>query len=554
MSNVIYDGDVLRIKLTGGGEVWEKDLALIKSLPGCVYLEDRFWEASPLRKSVQLMINGGFRVDQSAFKFAGIAPEGTLDLSLFSEFREYQKEGIIFTDVHGGVSLIGDQTGLGKTIQAIGFFMLHPEIRPIVVVCPASVKYNWRIEIKKWLPKEKVEIIEGEKTHDLVKADWYIINYNILAKVTQWNIRRNPNGKDKKFIGAVAGWIDRLEDAGVKALVGDEIQFISNHHTIMGFSFIQLCRLIRKPLIFLSGTPIRNCPGEFYTALNLLNPKRFSNRSKFYQRFCDPKHNGFAWTYKGASHLDELHVLLEGVMIRREKREVLKDLPPTQYTNVSMALSPVESKSYFAVDKEFAEWVQNTKRGLEDQKQLAKLKQAAYLAKRNSVIEWVQEFLDSGEKLVLIGYYHKVLEDLYTHFHKVAVKIDGSNTALNKQQMLEQFMNKEKCRLLIGQIQTAGVGMDGMQKVCSSLAFVEYSEIPTDVVQAVGRVERWGQKDPINIYNLIGYGTVDEYIIGLLTGKYSVISQVLDGKEGDAIFGGDFNSDLIEIYRKKGKQ
>jgi SWI/SNF-related matrix-associated actin-dependent regulator 1 of chromatin subfamily A len=468
------------------------------------------------------------------------------------KFWPYQAGGVDFVESHKGVALIGDQMGLGKTVQAIGFFKLHINIRPVVVVCPASVKYNWQNELYKWLPKEKVHVVEGKKVSELPKADWFIINYDILAVVTEWRYRKNQNGIMKKYIKDVGGWIDQLFASGVKAVVGDEIQFISNHQTIRGFSFCKLAKTVKKPLVFLSGTPIRNCPAEFFTALNLLNPQTFSNRWEYLQKYCDPKHNGFGWDYKGLSHGEELHELLKGVMIRREKSQVRKDLPPKVSSIIPMELTAVEKKSYFAADKDFVEWLQSFHNTIETKAQLSHLKQMAYLAKRNAVIEWIQEFLDSGEKLVVFGYHHKVLDDLYNHFHRLAVKIDGSVSSKKRQEAVDTFQSQSKCRHVVAQLQSV-VGMNGMQ-VASAAAFVEYSEIPTDVLQAEDRLPRPGQEaDVVNIYHLTAPGTIDDHIISLLETKYCIISQVMDGKVDGSMFGGNIDSDLLDIYKGRGK-
>lgn len=544
MSDVIVRDNALVIKVSKGKE-WGKDLEVVRSLPGRIFNKEKGVWIAPLRfSSIQMMRDAGFRLDLPHNVIETIPEEKRLQIdTILRDLREYQKDGVIFVDQHKGKALIGDEMGLGKTIQAIGYYLLHPELRPVLVICPASLKYNWRKEIKKWTG-EKVLIIEGQIPTKLLKPAWYIINYDILV---------NKAVRDKKGrIRKIFGWWEMLVEKKFKGIIADEVQYIANPATMRTKGFLKIAKKVKKSAIFLSGTPIRNRPKEFFTVLNLLAPDEFPNRWKFQKRYCDPKHNQYGWTFNGASNLEELHFKLANVMIRRLKKDVLKELPPKQYSLIPMLLDKVNVKAYNQASYDFYEWVQNLKSIKANDKHLAHLKQLAFLAKRNSIIQWIDEFLETGEKLVVFAYHRNAIDDIIAHFSKVAAKIDGGVTVKKRQAIVDKFQTSDKLRLIVGQIQAGGVGWT--MTAASSVAFVEVaSPIPTDYLQAEDRVHRLTQEaSSVNIYYLIGEGTIEEDAVATLFEKYAIISQLLDGKE-EKLFQqmGDVTGEIIERFTKR---
>lgn len=513
MSSVTLDGEFYCVKISPG-DAWKSDYALVKSLPGRIYsMDERVWRVPATPYSLKVLESAGFELSPEIVGLQEVRRAASIELSTddrLSGLREYQKEGVAFiSDVAGGVGIIGDQMGVGKTIQAIGYFIVHPELRPVVVVCPSSVKHGWKREIVKWTG-DRVEILEGVAPYPTRKARWYIINYDILGKVSEWRVRK---GK-RVGIKSVEGWVHELLKKTPKGLVIDEVQNISNRSTIRSFCVRFLAKNIKKPIIALSGTAIRDHPAQFFTILNLLRPKRFPSEWKFWHRYCGPTYNGFGWEYKGASNLSELHNLTKDIMIRRLKRDVLPELPPKQYSIVPMDVVG----AYDTSDLKTFLINSNT------------LRQEAYVIKRKAVIQWIKDYLESGQKLVIMAYHHKTIDDLCETFKGICVKIDGRDGSANRERARQKFMEDENCTLFIGQLQAAGVGLDGLQ-VAASLAFVEFSFVPADHLQAEDRIHRIGQEsDSVNVYYLVGRDSVEEDIVETLIQKYGALSQILDGE------------------------
>jgi SWI/SNF-related matrix-associated actin-dependent regulator of chromatin subfamily A-like protein 1 len=455
----------------------------------------------------------------------------------------FQRRGIQWFEDHNGTGLLADDMGLGKSCQALCYLKCHPELRPVLIVCPATIKLNWQREITLWTGENSF-ILSGRKADFIPSYPFYIINYDILA--TEMLL---PNKKKKVLKDS--SWIFKLATMGIKIIIGDEIQAIANPKAIRtkGFCTLRKINSITK-FISLSGTPIRNRPSEFFTLLNLLAPQQFPNRWKYLHRYCDPKHNGFGWEFNGSSNIKELNDKLKPLMLRRMKEDVLKDLPAKRKIIVPMELDKIAIQNYKTASDQFIEWIKNhTRAGLETQQNIDRLKQLAYIAKRNSVISWIEQYLESDNKLV-IGTYHKnTIEDLMEHFKKIAVKIDGSVTGQKRQDAVDKFQKDEKCKLIICQLLTVpGLTLTAAAATCT----IEFAWSPSDHEQFEDRVNRIGQKaDSITAYYLIAPDTIDDYIMELINGKYNTIKQIIDDKKEQNIFKNTFLQNILKNYSKK---
>jgi len=442
---------------------------------------------------------------------------------------KYQNKGVSFIERNNGRALVADEMGLGKTVQAIAWLQLRARIRPVLIVCPAVVKLNWAREINNFMGfgENQVEIVSG-KTPYLLSGDIVIINYDL-----------------------VDSWLQVLLEYGFKAIILDESQAIKNNKAKRTKAIKKLVKPIAHR-ICLSGTPIINRPIEFYNTIQLLDRNVFPNWFEFTKRYCDRKHNGFGWTYQGASNTEELNqVLKESIMIRRTKKQVLKDLPDKIRSFFPLEMDPNMISEYEEAENNFIYWMENRMgKAAADRAANAQalteieiLKQVAVAAKLPNAIDWITDFLDSDEKLVVF-YSHRFVGDaLMKQFGKVAVKIDGSVTANKRQEAVDRFQQDPKIRLFLGNIKAAGVGIT--LTASSNVAFLELPWTPGELVQAEDRVHRIGQKAAVNIYYLLAENTVEERIARVLDEKRKVLTSVLDGEAPDE---NSLIMELIESY------
>ena len=434
----------------------------------------------------------------------------------------YQIEGIQWLEEHGGRGLIGDQPGLGKSLQATGWLQLHRhDALPALIVCPASIKENWRREIQKWSQIEDVQILEGLKPY-AIDADVVIVNYDVL-------------------VHKQGGWLEKLKSYGFRTIVADEIHRVSNYKTQSTKAMRELSDEVDY-FIGLTGTPIQNKPIELYMPLRMIKRGHLPDYYAYVVRYCDGHQEWIKTRNKegkvvarqilkkdGVSNIAELNGLLKDVMIRRLKKDVLKDLPAKSMSPQYLPLNNDEYRKALAVFKQT-----EAENALAMVGQLSALRQAAVAAKKQAVIEWVHDFMSSGEKLVLFAWHRKTLDMLSAAFKEYnPVRIDGSIPSEERAAIVDRFQTDASCRLFIGQIKATGTGVDGLQHVCSDAAFVELDWTPAMMEQASDRIHRIGQLKSVMIWLLMGAGTIDEHILSINEKKQTVIGGVVDGEFAD---------------------
>jgi len=537
MKSLDYDGEALVIKFRVPTVDFYPMVNIVKQCEGRRFDPvKKVWIALPLQSNIDLLVGNGFVptpavkglwhnkpvIEKEAERLADI-DTSKLDPAMYP----YQIDGVRWLEAHKGTGVVGLPVGMGKTNIAASYARLHPEDRPVLVVCPACVKFNWQREIKKWVGESSI-VLSGNSPYRInERYGWVIINYDILL-----------------------AWVDMLKARKFKYIIGDESAYVNNPKAQRTKAFVSLARSIPKR-VFLSATPIRNRPAEFFTVLNLVDKVTFSSRYKYQQRYCNPTYTGWGWEYKGISNEEELFSLVSRVMFRRKKEDVLKDLPAKQNIIVPFTLGDKEQRDYNKASAEFLAWVQSTKakKKLDGKAHIETLRQLAYIGKRNGVIEWIENFLESGESLVVFAWHTNAIDDIYEAFRKVAVVVDGRTSSKDKQLHIDAFQEGKK-QLFIGQITAAGIGIN--LTVASSLAIIEFPWTPGDLEQVKGRIDRIGQKSPtVSYYYLVGAGTVDEDTALLLDEKSKMLNQTLDGEAGDNIFGVDIYDMLSDLYQKK---
>ena len=430
----------------------------------------------------------------------------------------FQKVGLEFAEATGGNCLIADQMGLGKTVEALAYLALHPEMRPAVIVCPASLKLNWQREAEAWLEAgDKIEIISGGKLHELT-GDIIIINYDILKK-----------------------WLPSLKEYTTKIIIYDEAHALKNPKAARSKAAAELA--VEVPhRILLTGTPVLNRPAELWNQLTIIDPEQYhSNRFfQWHKRYADAKRLHFGkktvYDFTGASNLDELAVSLKTIMIRRTKDQVLPELPEKRRQTL---LIPIDNrKEYDRAEKEFVAWMTEQK-GAEaaerasSVEQLAKieyLRQIAVRGKMKLATGWIANFLESGEKLVVFATHKETIDELMHVFGECVVKIDGSVSSEKRQAAVDSFQNDPAIKLFVGNIQAAGVGIT--LTAAADVVFLELAWTPALMEQAEDRCHRIGQKNAVNVYYLLAEQTIDGRIASMLEGKRDVIDQITEDESG----------------------
>ena len=431
------------------------------------------------------------------------------------ELYPFQKEGVAFIESRRGRCLIGDEMGLGKTPQSLAWLQLHPKVSPVIIVTPSVAKYNWKNEAKKWMRRPKIEVIDGNARGNvkLPTARLIAINYDVLHS-----------------------WTYHLKKLNPQCVILDEIHYIKNNEAQRTRAVKNLCYNV-KHIIGLSGTPILNRPIELYNAAILIDPGLFPSRAIFAKRYAERFHNGFRWDDTGADNLQELHeILTKTIMIRRLKKDVLKDLPPKIRQVIPMKLE--NRPEYRRAETDFIRWLKEIDpvkaaraRRAEALVKIAYLKQLAIDGKIDESIRWIDEYLHITQgKLVVFAVHQKTIKKRKEHYGDVAVVIDGKVSAKNKFKRAEQFQEDDDIKVLIGNIKAAGVALT--LTAASATCFLELGWTPGEHDQAEDRVHRIGQKsDTVNAYYLLTENTIERRMADLIDNKRSILAQVLDGEK-----------------------
>lgn len=505
-------------------------LQLVKTLPGRRFHPDKkYWTATITADSIKKLKDAGFVIDAELEKLPHQAEEmekGIEVPGLKKQLFPFQKQGVAFIEKRDGRALVADEMGLGKTIQAAAWLQLHPEKRPAIILCPASLKLNWAKEIKDTLStKDKVQILQGTKPYPII-GSIIIINYDILNS-----------------------WVETLQAINPQVLVIDEMHLIKNSSAIRTKATKKLAKGIPH-IIALTGTPIVNRPVEGFNIFQILDRNLFPNFWTYVHQYCGARHNGFGWDFSGATNKEELHrILTSTIMIRRRKSDVLKDLPEKLYSFVPMELG--NKKEYSTAELEFIEYLRGVKgkeaaekaKKAEHLVKIEALKQLAVKGKLKQAINWIKDFIEDGSKLVVFAVHKEVIDQLMKEFKEIAVKIDGSTPTPERHKAVEAFQSDPNIKLFIGNIQAAGVGLT--LTAASAVAFLELPWTPGELQQAEDRCHRIGQKNSVNIYYLLAENSVEYKLAKLLDKKKEVLSAVIDGKPVEEK---SLISELIESY------
>lgn len=452
-------------------------------------------------------------------------------------YLPYQRGGIAYASERDNV-LIADEMGLGKTIQAIGVCNIDHTVKDVLIICPASLKLNWKREFKKWDVKNlSVGIVMSA---EFPRTNVVIINYDLLKKFDTYVRSRE--------------W---------DVLIVDEAHYLKNPKAIRTIQVVgkkdakdekkSIPPIPAKKKVFLTGTPILNRPSEIWTIANFLAPTVFNSWYGFMKRYANAYKDRFGYNVSGASNLEELQIKLrESVMVRRLKADVLKDLPAKRRQVIEF-----DSDGITAVDQEQKQWAKH-KDNIEELKMavelakaeseetyadavkklregmtvafgdMARVRHETALAKVPFVIEHVEDALEGG-KVILFAHHKDVVAKIVDHFGKKCVFITGDVEIEKRQIAVDEFQNNPDVVLFVGNIKAAGVGLT--LTASSHVIFAELDWTPGNMTQAEDRAHRIGQKDSVLCQHLVLAGSLDSTMAYTLIEKQEIIEKALDNPE-----------------------
>ena len=398
----------------------------------------------------------------------------------------FQREGLAFLMQHERC-LLADEMGLGKTVQALAFLAASGRL-PALVIPPPHLALNWQEEILRFLRVEgrapRVHIVRGLTPYDLPQADVYIMHYLLLR-----------------------GWKEALPRLPLRCVIFDEVQEL-RHAGTEKYSAASLLSDAVEQVIGLSGTPIYNTGGEIWNVVNILDFHFLGDWESFSREWC----YGYGSRVVARPELLGDYLRREGMMLRRTKRDVLRQLPPKRrlvqeldwndavYERLMRPILPQLTRW-----REDAELTASQKALLADTISL-QARMATGVAKAPYVCQFVRALLEGGEKVLLFAHHHAVM-DIYREELKAFRPgfITGRETQEAKQKAVQRFMEEKTDLLCIGL--RAASGLNLQRATC--VVFGELDWSPAVHAQAEDRAHRIGQEDSLLCYYLVSPGGSD---------------------------------------------
>ena len=432
-----------------------------------------------------------------------------------SSLRDYQKEGVKFL-ASGRRKLLLDDPGLGKTVQAIRAFNLIGA-KKVLIVCPAPVKNMWATEINKWsLTKHKVQVIK-------TNTDWLADCFSVV-------VVGFPNLSSPMIL-------DQIKKRKWSVCVVDEIHYCSSSKSKRTKALLSRGGIISRCAYFwgLTGTPMTNTPINLYPIIRSVGKKHFGSKSDwmyYTQRYCGRYQGPFGWVVSGCTRAKELGEKLFGskLALRRDKKSVLKELPDMQYSIINLS-SPDRINKKFSIvwSKDITvssimESVKSTS-GV-SAPHLAELRKLTAIAKVDRAVEYIDNALTSRDKVLVFTWHREVTEGVSEKLKVKSSVFYGGLTDKEKEQAKSEFIDGDS-RVLVANITSAGTGIDGLQKVCD---YVVYVEIPWSyymIDQSTGRLWRLGQKNKVTSDLLVLEDSVEAKLIDTVMKKRKYNSDLL---------------------------
>ena len=462
-----------------------------------------------------------------------------IDFSLIkANLFDYQKEGIAFT-LFKKVAIIADEMGLGKTVQAIGSAVLKKDIfdfKKILVVCPASLKEQWKSEIEKF-SNEKAIVIQG-KPHERAKqyhGDHFfcIANYETVIR-------------------------DRIEinKANFDFMILDEAQRVKNYETKTASA---IKTIDTKHKLVITGTPIENKLIDIYSIINVLDSDYFGPLWEFSYQHClfDPEKIN---KINGYYNLKSLNKRLSDILIRREKRKVIDQLPNIQQIDIPVNLSPLQSDYHASyamglrriVSKKFLTPFDLQKMQMLMMK-MRMVCDSTYLIDQETnespKLEELKHILfenldlkNSDRKIIIFSEWikvHKLIGQMLRNHHIGFVELNGKVPVKSRGELIRKFEDNKQYKIFLS-TEAGGTGLN-LQAADIVINF-ELPWNPAKKNQRIGRIDRLGQKsNKLTVFNLITRNSIEQQIASGLLVKQSLF---------DGVLGDEAAKDIVDFTTK----
>jgi superfamily II DNA or RNA helicase len=440
--------------------------------------------------------------------------------------------------------LLADEPGLGKTAQAL-LSARAANAYPLLVVVPNVVKANWAHEVGMWTPNKRVTVVHGNGETVDAFADIVVVNYEILDRHV--------------------GWMSTL---GFRGMVVDEAHFIKNKSSQRSQNVLEISQKIRERrhdalFMALTGTPLINDIEDFTAIWQFLG--WIDEKKPIGSLMQALEETGLTPADRGFSAAGRTCVIEQGI-VRRRKADVASDIPERRIADLLVELDDAEGRSIRAAERDLARrLVQQYERALElrdshevvegidetlvrriavaerekssgpgkDENVFSMMRRIGQ-AKADLAADYAAQLVHSVGKVVLFAKHVDVMDAAEKVFAKRGLRyasIRGEQTARVRQKNLDAFVNDPDVAVVVCSLTAAGVGLN--LQVASNVVLAELSWTDAEQTQAIDRVHRIGQGEPVTAWRILAAQTLDTKIAQLVDAKAGLAARALDGSDGE---------------------
>ena len=429
----------------------------------------------------------------------------------------------------------GSEMGTGKTEVAIKTVM-DSGAKKVLIVAPGAMVLEWRDRLHKYGEEDVVLPKSGQgyrldKDHFMHK--YLIVNYEMLIVPP---VRR---GRRKKNAVSPKNYINVLEIPRWDAIIFDEAHRLKNRDAQQTKGAVQLLDSDRPRVHMLSGTMFLNYPNELWSMLNMLYPDDYEDYEDFVYQYCVtiPSHWGPRIVGAKKKNLPELRERLDKLMIRREKEDVLKDLPPKTYREIPLAMDPKQQKVYKDLETDLWAYLE-TGESITAPNGLAltmKLRQVsldpqllgAEIAspKTKALKELVADIVDSGKKVAVFSWFASYLAMLKEEFKDYKVELISGQAGKEEGRREARLRFQEgDSEIMLGSITT----MIGIDLTATDICiFTDRFWVPNTNFQAEDRLHRVGQKGNVLVIDLVMQDSIDQDMRTVLKRKSAAFNETI---------------------------
>ena len=479
---------------------------------------------------------------------------GTLDLNLLTvPLYDYQTRGALFLACRGR-SILGDDMGLGKTIQtlaAVELLARERGIRRVLVVAPASVKYQWEGEVRKFTGRP-VQVIEGgpDVRKDQYARDTFyrLVNYEQVVR-------------DREAIN----------DWKPDVVILDEAQRIKNWESKTSR---EVKKLKSRYAMVLTGTPLENKLEELYSIVQFVDERRFGPAFQFLHEHRLLDEHGHL---KGYRNLDKIRDRLAPIFLRRTRAEVLTQLPARTDNTVFVELSDEQRGPYDDQRTALAALLRkNYLTDLDRKRILACLvnlrticdstflfdRQTRVSPKLDEFAELVPELVSDApsppvatgglaapHKVVVFSQWETMVFEAAKVLDRLGVGyavLHGGLPGKDRKDVLEAFKSDPACRVFLS-TDAGGTGLN--LQVADTVVNLELPWNPAVLEQRIARVHRMGQSRPVRVINFVTRGTIEERVLRTLEAKQNLFTGIFEGDGDELAFEAVNTSGFLDTVR-----